>query len=184
MPLWHVYVAGFRCRFKVARTICRLQGRVTCAAGVEHRPQGQVVITQQLQEILFYYSWAWVMCVAQEGFHFAVMYLKMEPGSSFGAGLFLLHIFPFSSSLHNDCNEHPSQDAVQEFILSQKMFAGRVQSVALRLCCEREVEASKFNPEEYWSIAVQLGLPGNKVQKVLPGTRQLRPLQSAHSCDA
>ena len=30
--------------------------------------------------------------------------------------------------------------------------AGRVQSVALRLICEREAEIEIFNPEEYWSI--------------------------------
>ncbi|PPR77533.1 MAG: DNA topoisomerase 1 [Alphaproteobacteria bacterium MarineAlpha2_Bin1] len=30
--------------------------------------------------------------------------------------------------------------------------AGRVQSVALRLICERELEISKFIPQEYWSI--------------------------------
>ena len=30
--------------------------------------------------------------------------------------------------------------------------AGRVQSVALRLLCEREIEIESFNPKEYWSI--------------------------------
>ncbi len=30
--------------------------------------------------------------------------------------------------------------------------AGRVQSVALRLICERELEIEAFNPEEYWTI--------------------------------
>lgn len=30
--------------------------------------------------------------------------------------------------------------------------AGRVQSVALRLICEREAEINKFVPEEYWSV--------------------------------
>ena len=30
--------------------------------------------------------------------------------------------------------------------------AGRVQSVALKLVCEREIEIEKFNIEEYWSI--------------------------------
>lgn len=30
--------------------------------------------------------------------------------------------------------------------------AGRVQSVALRLICERETEIEKFDPQEYWSI--------------------------------
>ena len=31
--------------------------------------------------------------------------------------------------------------------------AGRVQSVALKLICEREIEIEKFNIEEYWSIS-------------------------------
>lgn len=32
--------------------------------------------------------------------------------------------------------------------------AGRVQSVALRLICERETEIEKFKPEEYWTVDV------------------------------
>ncbi len=32
------------------------------------------------------------------------------------------------------------------------LSAGRVQSVALRLICEREVEVENFIPEEYWSL--------------------------------
>ena len=34
--------------------------------------------------------------------------------------------------------------------------AGRVQSVALRLICDREMESEKFKPEEYWTIDVDL----------------------------
>ena len=34
--------------------------------------------------------------------------------------------------------------------------AGRVQSVALRLICEREMEIEKFKPEEYWTLDVDL----------------------------
>lgn len=34
--------------------------------------------------------------------------------------------------------------------------AGRVQSVALRLICERENEIEQFKPEEYWTIDVDL----------------------------
>ncbi|HPF47750.1 MAG TPA: type I DNA topoisomerase, partial [Emcibacteraceae bacterium] len=34
--------------------------------------------------------------------------------------------------------------------------AGRVQSVALRLICERELEIEKFRSEEYWSIEANL----------------------------
>ncbi len=31
--------------------------------------------------------------------------------------------------------------------------AGRVQSVALRIICQREIEIEKFEPREYWSVA-------------------------------
>ncbi|HWA20700.1 MAG TPA: type I DNA topoisomerase [Devosia sp.] len=34
--------------------------------------------------------------------------------------------------------------------------AGRVQSVALRLVCDREAEIEKFRPVEYWSVAAKL----------------------------
>lgn len=34
--------------------------------------------------------------------------------------------------------------------------AGRVQSVALRLICEREIEIENFKPEEYWTIDAEL----------------------------
>jgi DNA topoisomerase-1 len=37
--------------------------------------------------------------------------------------------------------------------------AGRVQSVALRLVCDRELEIERFVPREYWSIAAQLQTP-------------------------
>jgi DNA topoisomerase-1 len=37
--------------------------------------------------------------------------------------------------------------------------AGRVQSVALRLICERESEIEKFNSQEYWSIEALLHTP-------------------------
>ena len=37
--------------------------------------------------------------------------------------------------------------------------AGRVQSVALRLICEREMEIEVFDPREYWSIETRLHTP-------------------------
>ncbi len=37
--------------------------------------------------------------------------------------------------------------------------AGRVQSVALRLICERETEIEAFNAQEYWSIHTKLQTP-------------------------
>jgi DNA topoisomerase-1 len=41
--------------------------------------------------------------------------------------------------------------------------AGRVQSVALRIICEREGEIRAFIPEEYWTIAATLSKPGDKL---------------------
>lgn len=40
--------------------------------------------------------------------------------------------------------------------VAKGLSAGRVQSVALRLICEREEEIASFVPEEYWSITAEL----------------------------
>src|SRR5437660_1307268 len=40
--------------------------------------------------------------------------------------------------------------------------AGRVQSVALRLICDREAEIRAFIPEEYWSVTALLSKQGQK----------------------
>jgi len=37
--------------------------------------------------------------------------------------------------------------------VAKRLSAGRVQSVAVRLICEKEEEIEKFNPEEYWTIS-------------------------------
>ena len=42
------------------------------------------------------------------------------------------------------------------------LSAGRVQSVALRIICDREEEINAFIPEEYWSLDVKLSIPGEK----------------------
>lgn len=39
------------------------------------------------------------------------------------------------------------------------LSAGRVQSVAVKLICDREDEINKFNPEEYWSLTAKLLKP-------------------------
>ena len=41
--------------------------------------------------------------------------------------------------------------------------AGRVQSVALRLVCDRELEIEKFVAKEYWSILAKLATPRNEM---------------------
>jgi DNA topoisomerase-1 len=61
--------------------------------------------------------------------------------------------------------------------------AGRVQSVALRLVCDREMEIEKFVPREYWSLVATLATPrqdvfearlvgadGKKIQRLDIGT--------------
>jgi DNA topoisomerase I len=61
--------------------------------------------------------------------------------------------------------------------------AGRVQSVALRLVCDRELEIEKFVPREYWSLVATLATPraeefaarlvgadGKKIQRLDIGT--------------
>jgi DNA topoisomerase-1 len=60
--------------------------------------------------------------------------------------------------------------------------AGRVQSVALRLVCDREAEIERFKPQEYWQISALLATPrgdefrarltafdGDKLQKMSIG---------------
>ncbi len=42
------------------------------------------------------------------------------------------------------------------------LSAGRVQSVALRIICDREEEINAFIPEEYWSLDAKLAVPGEK----------------------
>ncbi len=42
------------------------------------------------------------------------------------------------------------------------LSAGRVQSVALRIICDREEEINNFIPEEYWTLDASLALPGEK----------------------
>lgn len=40
------------------------------------------------------------------------------------------------------------------------LSAGRVQSVALRIICDREEEINNFIPEEYWSLDASFRIPG------------------------
>ncbi len=42
------------------------------------------------------------------------------------------------------------------------LSAGRVQSVALRIICDREAEISAFIPEEYWTLEADLKVDGEK----------------------
>ncbi|MBO5055931.1 MAG: type I DNA topoisomerase [Lachnospiraceae bacterium] len=42
------------------------------------------------------------------------------------------------------------------------LSAGRVQSVALRIICDREEEINNFIPEEYWTLDALFDIPGEK----------------------
>ncbi len=42
------------------------------------------------------------------------------------------------------------------------LSAGRVQSVALRIICDREEEINAFIPEEYWTLDASFQVPGEK----------------------
>lgn len=42
------------------------------------------------------------------------------------------------------------------------LSAGRVQSVALRMICDREAEIDEFIPEEYWTLEAVLSVEGEK----------------------
>ncbi len=46
--------------------------------------------------------------------------------------------------------------------IKRGLSAGRVQSVALRIICDREEEINAFIPEEYWSLDVNLKAKGEK----------------------
>ena len=46
--------------------------------------------------------------------------------------------------------------------IKRGLSAGRVQSVALRIICDREDEINAFIPEEYWTLDVNLNVKGEK----------------------
>lgn len=54
-----------------------------------------------------------------------------------------------------------------EKLRNYKLSAGRVQSVALRMICEREDEIEAFTPVEYWSIMAELDQKGTIIEAEL-----------------
>ncbi len=46
--------------------------------------------------------------------------------------------------------------------IKRGLSAGRVQSVALRIICDREEEINAFIPEEYWTLDANFQIPGEK----------------------
>ena len=62
------------------------------------------------------------------------------------------------------------------------LSAGRVQSVALKLICDREQEIAKFVPEEYWHLFASLAgrcLPSSKPSSSSSATRPSRSATSS-----
>ncbi len=47
--------------------------------------------------------------------------------------------------------------------IKKGLSAGRVQSVVLKLICDRELEIEKFEPKEFWNITASLGHKGTRV---------------------
>jgi DNA topoisomerase-1 len=65
--------------------------------------------------------------------------------------------------------------------------AGRVQSVALRLVCDRELEIEKFVPREYWSLVATLTTPrGDEFEARLVGAdgRKIQRLDIGSGAEA
>lgn len=54
-----------------------------------------------------------------------------------------------------------------EKLRNYKLSAGRVQSVALRMICEREDEIEAFTPVEYWTISANLDQKGTMIEAEL-----------------
>ena len=65
------------------------------------------------------------------------------------------------------------------------LSAGRVQSVALRIICDREEEINSFIPEEYWSLDGEFKIKGEKkpLQAKFYGTDKKLPIHNRAEMD-
>ena len=65
------------------------------------------------------------------------------------------------------------------------LSAGRVQSVALRIICDREDEINSFIPEEYWSLEGEFRVKGEKkpLQAKFYGTDKKLPIHNKTEMD-
>lgn len=71
--------------------------------------------------------------------------------------------------------------------IKRGLSAGRVQSVALRIICDREEEINAFIPEEYWSLDVTLQVKGEKkpiTAKYYGTTRKKEAITNKEQADA
>ena len=66
------------------------------------------------------------------------------------------------------------------------LSAGRVQSVALRIICDREDEINAFIPEEYWSLDGEFRVKGEKkpLKAKFYGTDKKMPIHNKKEMDA
>ena len=56
------------------------------------------------------------------------------------------------------------------------LSAGRVQSVALRIICDREEEINAFIPEEYWTLDAELKIAGETKKTIPPYKEEIARL--------
>ncbi|SFG09784.1 type I DNA topoisomerase [Oribacterium sp. WCC10] len=63
------------------------------------------------------------------------------------------------------------------------LSAGRVQSVALRMICDREAEIAAFTPEEYWSLDAHLLYGKKKLTAAFYGKDKKMPLSNESEVD-
>ena len=64
------------------------------------------------------------------------------------------------------------------------LSAGRVQSVALRIVCEREDEIERFIPEEYWLVDVSASASGDRNYKLRVEKYKNKPLTLSNEKEA
>lgn len=69
--------------------------------------------------------------------------------------------------------------------MKRGLSAGRVQSVALRIICDREDEINSFIPEEYWSLEGEFRVKGEKkpLQAKFYGTDKKLPIHNKAEMD-
>lgn len=63
------------------------------------------------------------------------------------------------------------------------LSAGRVQSVATKMICDRENEIEIFVPEEYWTLTAQFTVNGAKINTRYQGGEENAKLRSKDECD-
>ncbi len=68
--------------------------------------------------------------------------------------------------------------------IKKGLSAGRVQSVATKMICDRENEIEIFIPEEYWTLGAQFEIGGVKLTTRYQGGEENAKLRTKDECDA